>query len=397
MQNRLTILHLITTLHIGGAEMMLLKLLTYMNPDSFSNRVICLTKPGRVGEEMKKRGIALETLDMPLGRLTTTGVFKLWRLFRFETPMILQTWLYHSDLLGLIFGRLTGIEHIVWNIRCSNMDMGNYRVFSRWVLKLCTAFSRFPDAILSNSVRGREYHGTIGYKARRWEVIPNGVSLEEFSPDDEGKARLLAEMGNAGAHISGDGTGEYMMRVLKEPIVIGLVARYDAKKDHPSFVKAGCILLQKRKDVHFVMVGRNVTWDNLALASQIPRDKRDHFHLFGERQDVSSIVAGLDIACLSSSYGEGFPNIVAEAMACGVPCVVTDVGDSAKIVGETGRVVPPRDPQSLAMACLSLIDLGQERRRGLGKAARDRIKEHFDLSHVVGRYESFYRSLVGPG
>jgi len=154
------------------------------------------------------------------------------------------------------------------------------------------------------------------------------------------------------------------------------------------------LLLEKREDVHFCMVGKNVTWDNVVIRDQIPTSWRDHFHLLGERGDVRKILPGLDIACLSSS-SEGFPNVVVEAMACGIPCVVTDVGDSAFIVGDTGRVVPARDPESMAAALLGLVDADRDERQNLGRTARERVAERFELLDVVRQYEALYASLGG--
>ena len=159
------------------------------------------------------------------------------------------------------------------------------------------------------------------------------------------------------------------------------------------FIDAGRLLLEKGIDVHFVLAGRDVTWENRTLADRIPDRWKGHFHLLGERGDVEKITAALDIASLVS-YGEGFPNIICEAMACGVPCVVTDVGDSARIVGDAGRVVPCRDPEAVAAAWNELIDLGEEGRRGLGLAARQRVKERFDLSDAVRKYENLYASIA---
>jgi glycosyltransferase involved in cell wall biosynthesis len=178
--------------------------------------------------------------------------------------------------------------------------------------------------------------------------------------------------------------------------LIGLIGRYDPMKDHSTFNKAACLLLRERRDVHFILAGRDVKWENKPLAKQIRDVWKGHFHLLGERNDVANIGAALDVAS-SSSYGEGFPNIIGEAMSCGVPCVVTDVGDSERIVGDTGRVVPPKDPDALAKAWKELIDLGEEGRERLGLAARKRIRDHFELSQISKKYEAFYSSLVMRG
>ena len=389
----ISVMHLITTLDVGGAEMMLLKLLSFMDDDDFSNQVVSLTGIGPIGEKIMAQGIPVYALNMPSGRLTLGGLVKLWRLLNSIKPKILQTWLYHADLLGLIFGKLARIRKICWNVRCSYIDLGKYRRSTEWTVKLCSLLSTFPETIITNSREAQNFHVKLGYKAKRCEVIPNGFDLNKFKPDKEAKPKLLVALGLSDRRYTKRGKGESVENKRNRIILIGFIARYDPMKDHSTFFKAACFLLEKRRNVHFVLAGRDVRWENKSLAKQLPDVSKDHFHLLGERNDAENITAALDIAC-SASYGEGFPNIICEAMACGVPCVVTDVGDSARIVGDTGRVVPSRDPQALARAWNEFIDLGEERRGKLGIAARKRVKDHFELSTIVRRYETLYYSLV---
>ena len=373
-----SVLHLITTLDVGGAEMMLLRLLSRMDIDRFKNYVICLAEMGPVGQRILEHGIPVYALNMPRGRVTIRGLSRLRKLLSLLRPNILQTWMYHADLVGLLFGKLGRIEHICWNIRCSNMNLASYSLTTRMTIKLCALLSGFPDVVVTNSREGLNYHEKIGYRSRRWVVIPNGFDLSRFKPDARSRVSLLQELG-----LDSESTSP----------LIGYVARFDPMKDHPTFLDAACSLLQERRDVHFVMVGRDIDWRNRGLTTRIPKTSSNNFHLLGERVDVVEITAGLDIAC-SVSSGEGFSNVIGEAMACGTPCVVTDVGDSAFIVGETGFVVKPRDSEGLAGAWRKLLDLGRDRRSELGKAARKRIQEHFDISKIVERYEALYSSLL---
>jgi glycosyltransferase involved in cell wall biosynthesis len=224
-------------------------------------------------------------------------------------------------------------------------------------------------------------------------MIPNGFDLKRFRPNRRFREKILSELGLDRKGRSEDEKKRGPGYSQSDTVLIGLIARYAPIKDHPLFVKAGSLLLEKRQGVHFVLAGRDVTWENRSLALRIPDKWKNHFHLLGERKDVEEITAALDIASLVS-YGEGFPNIICEAMACGVPCVVTDVGDSARIVGSVGRVVPYRNPEAVASAWNELIDMGEEGRRRLGLAARKRIKERFDLPDVVRDYENLYASVV---
>jgi glycosyltransferase involved in cell wall biosynthesis len=375
---RISLLHLITTLDVGGAEMMLLKLVSRLDVSRFRNHVVCLAEDGPVGEKISAHGIPVHALNMPRGRVTIEGLTQLFRHVRKIKPAILQTWMYHADLIGVLLGKLSRIPRICWNIRCSNMDLLEYRWTTRITVRMCALLSVFPDLVIANSRQGLNYHREIGYKSRRWKVIPNGFDLGEFKPDPQAKLGLMKELG---------------LGYKNSSLLIGYVARFDPMKDHATFLDAACLLLKERRDVHFVMVGRGIEWENRGLTARIPKTFSDNFHLLGERSDVEKITAGLDIAC-SVSAGEGFSNVIGEAMACEIPCVVTDVGDSALIVGETGLVVKPQDSEGLAGAWRKLLDLGGDGRSELGRGARKRIQDHFDISKIVEQYEALYCFLL---
>lgn len=236
----------------------------------------------------------------------------------------------------------------------------------------------------------------MGYRVKRWKVIPNGFDLNRFKPDASAKSQLLKELNLE--KFSGDGDLDGTAREVgrKNIVIIGFIARNDPMKDHATFFEAGCTLLGDRSHVHFVCAGKGIDFKKISIATQIPERFRSHFHLLGERDDVEDITAALDIAC-SISLGEGFPNTIGEAMACGVPCVATDVGDSARILGETGAIIPTKDPRALANAWNELIDMGEAGRRILGDKARKRVKENFEISRVAKQYEDVYTSLIVNG
>ena len=388
------IMHMITTLNIGGAEKALFNLLSSMDKSNFLNCVICLTDVGYVGQEMMAKGIPVHSLNMPNGRLTFSGMAALWRLLSAIRPAILQTWLYHSDLLGLVFGKLIGIKNICWNIRCAYMKLEDYRVSTKWVVKLCSILSSVPEVVVTNSRKALQFHHDSGYRPKHWEIIPNGFDLNQFKPDEQTKASFISEL-MQGSSFWKD-KRETEIGKCEAPVFIGFIARFDPMKDHSTFFKAASFLLKEVENVYFILAGKDITEKNKELIALIQDNSRDKFFFLGERSDIPTITAALDIAS-SVSHGEGFPNTIGEAMACGVPCVVTDVGDSAMIVGDTGRVVEARNPEALAAAWKELIDLGEEKRRELGKAARERIKEHFELSQIVKQYERLYMSLVTKG
>ncbi len=354
---------------------MLLRLLSRMDEARFRSSVISLTGGGTLGPRIAALGVPVTALGM---RPAVPRPRALWRLvaaLRAERPHVLQTWLYHADLLGLLAGRLAGLKAVVWNLRCSRLTAADKSRSLAAVVRLLAALSDRPAAVVVNSSAGRLAHEELGYRPRRWELIPNGFDTELFRPSAEARASVRRELGLA-----------------EDTPLVGLVGRYFGMKDHPNFLAAAARLHRARPDVHFLLAGEGVEAANPALARQVASlGLEGRAHLLGERADAARLTAAFDVAC-SSSYGEGFPNVVGEAMACGVPCVVTDVGDSARIVGECGLVVAPRDPAALAEGLRAL--LSRPDRPALGVAARERIRRHYSIEGVARRYEALYEEVA---
>lgn len=371
------IVHLITGLSIGGAEIALFRLVERLNRKTFRSQVISMTSIGVIGEAIKTLGIPVLALGMIPGRPDPLALLRLAAWLRQNKPDLIQTWLYHADLLGLFASGLAGRPPVVWNLRASDMDMSQYRRLSSWTVRACARLSRKPRAVIVNSQAGRRYHEQIGYRPRRWVLIPNGIDTNQFKPDGAAKVSVRQELG-----------------LESTALLIGYVARFDPMKDHETFLRGARNLLETNPEVHFMLCGSDVNADNPTIASLVESlGIKQHVHLLGRREDIPRLTAALDIAC-SASVSEGFPNVVAEAMACGVPSVVTDVGDSAMIVGETGLVVPSKDPRALAKAWLELIQMGSDERVALGLAARRRVEEHYNLPQIVSQYQKLYEELL---
>ena len=232
--------------------------------------------------------------------------------------------------------------------------------------------------VIANSEAGRGWHEALGYRPRRWTYIPNGIDTETFRPDPRARAETRGELG-----------------FDESVFAIGLVARYDLMKDHATFIRAAVRLAETRPEARFVLVGRGTDARDGELERLVQEAGiADRVRRLGERTDVARIVPGLDLVTLSSAFGEGFPNVLGEAMACGVPCVTTDVGDAAGIVGETGLVVRPRDPDALAAAWTEAAARDGATRIALGAAARERIIAQYSLARMVRRYENLYSELL---
>jgi glycosyltransferase involved in cell wall biosynthesis len=306
-------------------------------------------------------------------------ILRLARWLREDRPDLISTWQYHADLIGGLAARLAGSIPVAWGIRQSDLSREGNGNLTFFTVRTCARLSRWlPRKILCCSEASRQVHTALGYVADKMVVIPNGYDLGTFRPDSAARKSIREEL-----------------RIPEGALVIGLPARFHPQKDHRNFILAAGSLHKDRPEVYFVLCGDKINWETEELTRWIDEAGiRKRVYLLGRRDDIPKITAAFDIACLSSSYGEGFPNIVSEAMSCEVPCVVTDVGDAALIVGQTGLVVPPRNPAALAAALRQMVDLGQEGRNQLGMAARKRITEQFDLPQIVARYESFFQEFV---
>jgi glycosyltransferase involved in cell wall biosynthesis len=376
----ISIVFLTTGLGVGGAETMLYKLLTCLDRTKFIPQVVSLVDRGPMSEKIRMLGVPLRSLGMRPGRPHPLPVLRLARWLRQVRPNIMQTWMYHADLVGGLAAKLTGNLQVVWGIRQSDLNpVGNKRL-TFYTVRACARMSRWlPARIVCCSQASKKVHTALGYAREKMIVIPNGSDLSAFKPDQAARESMRRELG-----------------ISDEALIIGLVARFHPQKDHRNFIQAAGLLHRHRADVHFVMCGKEVSWDNAQLTHWIQSAGiREHCHLLGERYDMPRLTAAFDVASTSALYGEGFPNVIVEAMSCGIPCVVTDVGDSAFIMDGTGRVVPPADPAALASAWRQLLGLGREERDQLGLAARQRVKQHFDLPDIVSRYETLYQELVG--
>src|SRR5215813_8744094 len=301
--------------------------------------------------------------DKPAG--IATGLRQLARLIAERRPDIVQGWMYYGDLAALLALALSGRRgqtNLVWGIRCSAMDWRNYGVGLGLVVKACALLSRWPDLVTANSAAGLKSHLALGYHPRRAQVIANGIDVDEFRPDAAARRAVRTELG-----------------IADDTIVLAHVARVDAMKDHGSFLAA----MARLPDLSAILVGAGT--ENLPAAPNVLR--------LGRRHDVARLLAAADFVVSSSRRGEGFSNVLAEGMACGLPAVATDVGDAKLIVADTGLVLPPESPDALAAAIRTLAAESAAARAERGSKARARIVENFAMPRAVQRYVDFYRSL----
>ena len=371
------IVHLVTGLDVGGAEMMLVRLLARIDRGRFDNHVISLLPPGELAASLRSAGIPVSSLAMRRGRPSPLALARLVRRLRQLEPAVLQTWMYHADVLGTAAAALARVPALVWNIRASDVDMSRYRWLSGLTRRVGAAWSRRPDAVIVNSESGRAAHERLGFHPRRWVVIPNGIDVDDYRPDPARRAAMRAALG-----------------IADQEIAVGLVARFDPMKGHDTFLRAARTVARAHPAARFVLVGTGAEPSNRELRTLIDAaELRDRVALLGRRRDIPAVDAALDVAVMASVFGEGFPTAIAEAMACGVPGVVTEVGDAARLVGDTGWVVPPGDAAAMATAISAVLALSAAERRDRGRTARARIVEQFSLDRATGRYEETYGSL----
>jgi len=372
------IVHIINSLEFGGAEMMLANLLERTDRERFDPVVVLLIADLTLADRIERLGVPIRVVGMKPGIPDPRGLLALTRLLQQERPQVIQTWMDHSNLIGGLAARLAVSAPVVWGIHHSNHVPGYTKRSTLWTVSACARLSaRVPSRIVCCSEHARANYEKLGFAASKMTVIPNGFDTAAYRPDPAARAAIRHEMG-----------------VEDETPLIGLVARFDPLKDHLNFLRAAGVVKARHPRARFLLCGEGVDPSNEVLSSEIESlGLGGRCHLLGPRRDIPRIQASLDLLA-SSSFSEAFPLAVGEAMSCGTPCVVTDVGDSALMVGSTGRVVPARDSAALGNALSDLLDLPRRQLDELGVAARRRTLDYFDLGTVTNRYEDVYQSLL---
>jgi glycosyltransferase involved in cell wall biosynthesis len=357
---------------------MLYKLLSRSDRERFPADVVSLTTTGPVGRMLASTGVPVTALGMEPRLPHSLRALALLGHLRRTRPAVIQTWMYHADLVGGVGSFLAHRPAVIWGIR-QTLDATLSKRHAIRTARVCARLSsRIPTRIVCCAESVAAVHIGLGYDPHRVMVIPNGFDTASFAPDPGARSAVRAELG-----------------VDARTPLVGLVARYDVKKGHEVFVDAARRVADRHPRVQFVLCGRGADTDNRPLVAAIAgAGVADRFHLLGGRTDVARVTASLDVAVSTSLFGEGFSNALGEALACGVPCVATDVGDSALIVGESGAIVPPRDPVRTAHAIGDLLALSDEERGAIGRAARARIERRFGLERVVSRFERLYLDVT---
>lgn len=374
------ILHIITGLGDGGAEGVLYRLC--LADENNQHIVISLTGEGKYSSLLKNNGIHVRHLNLIKGKLGIIELFSLFREIRVCTPDVVQTWMYHSDLIGGLLARLAGIKHIYWNIRHSNLDMNKTKKSTIYIAKLCALLSRFiPTKIICCAEQAKQSHIDIGYHDRKMVVIENGYDLSRLQRIQVTPLPVLNEAFRS-------------LNIESKPL-IGMVGRYAPEKDHNNLLQALSLLDNRGKDFFLVLAGTGVDSENETLSDLIEHYKlTNKVLLLGAVSDIPLLMNHLDMHVLSSS-SEGFPNVLAEAMACGTPCISTMAGAAERIIGETGWLVPINNSEKLADAVYdAIIEFEQSKEKWNKRriVVEQRIKENFSIDVMVDKYNKVWSS-----
>lgn len=370
------ILHIITGLNRGGAENALYRLLK-ADADPSRFHVISLLDDGVYGSKFRQLGVRVTTLGMRSPLESPKALASLIQILRETRPQVVQTWMYHADLLGGIASKLVGVP-VCWGVRQSDLTSKFAKRSTRATARLCAWLSAsIPQAIVVCAVLAEVKHREFGY-ADKFTLIPNGVDTDQLRPDSANGKLIRNELG-----------------LQPDAKVIGHISRADSIKDHRTLFRMFARVADKDADAILVLAGPGLTFSERYLTDiGIPTDLRGRILALGPRNDVSKILNAMDVFILSSA-AEGFPNVVVEAMACGVPCVVTDVGDAAMIVGDTGWVRPVGDADGLADDILAALTEASALHRERAKRARERIVAHYSVERMASAYDQLWHRVRG--
>ncbi len=365
------ICHIVTGLNVGGAERALTNILLGGLGNSANSTVVSLLDEGHYGPILKEGGVNVYSLKLRRKARDISIFPKLADIIRSINPDIIQGWMYHGNIVATVSQQiLSRKSKLVWNVRAALDAYDEMPVGTRMAIQSCRFLSKAPSSVIYNSARSRTHHEKLGFPKEFGMVIPNGFDTSFWKGGADKRVAARLRLG-----------------LPKEALVVGFVARNDPLKHPSNFLNAFALCVDQIPTARAVMIGRDL--DSAVRGMAI----HDKIILLGERNDVQDIIPGFDMLCLSSKL-EGFPNVIGEAMACGIPCLTTDVGDAAEIVGSTGWVVPPQNSEALARAMIDALRQGHLTLFNKGKSARKRIIEKYSLQTIVSQYANLYGNLV---
>lgn len=374
------VLHCIAGLTGDGAQRLLLRLARGLQGHAVQSVIVNLGQATPLVSDFEAVNVPVLSLGMsPAVRDVPGAVSHLRRTMYDLEPDIVQGWMYHANVMTFL-AKAAGRFNlpVVWNIRRGLDDYRERSRSTRAVIRMGCILSRYVESIIYCSEKSRSQHETFGYAPSNGRVMHNGFDTARFAPSPHVRQEARALFG-----------------AQDDEVIIGNVGRYDIAKGHRHLLEAFALVAARIRKVRLVCVGRELNRDNPEIWNMITRAGiAERVALLGERDHVEQIFPGFDMYC-SSSISEGFPNVIAEAMACALPCVVTDVGGTAEIVGQSGILVAPRSSDALAKGLEIYARLSSAERCAIGEKARARVCEAFSLESMVKNYAQMYRALSG--
>lgn len=374
MTDRLKVLHIISNLMVGGAEAMLSKVVR-ATASEVEHSVISLIDGGAIAAELKDAGVPVHFLGAGRNFGAALRIGRIRQIVREVRPDLIQGWMYHGNIAASIAaGACRPPMPVLWNIRQSIGSLRDESFLTLLTIFLGTLLSGSPRVIIYNSRRAVEDHERLSYSHKRRVIIANGFDTVSFQPDASARAALIAQLG-----------------LPDDAAIVGRIANFRTYKDYPTLFAAFATIARANPRAHLVVIGRELGPDNAALARLVAtQPEPERVHILGERSDVASLLPGFDIM-LSNSSAEAFPNVIGEAMACGVPTVTTDAGDCGAILGDPARVIAIGDSAALAKKTLAILSLGQEARAEIGARDRARVIANYSIEKIAAEYVALWR------
>lgn len=370
------IVHLITSLNIGGAERMLERLLKE-GVDTRNTLIISLSEKGEISKNLEDLGYRVFKIKLKKNFFSVLkGVFVLRRFFLTFRPDIIQTWLYHSNILGSIAASFLKIP-VVWNLRGTSIPQGFFSI-TNLIVGLSSFLSySMPNKIICCGESVKKAHKKLGFSKSKMVVLPNGYDFKNFKRNKQARCNIRKSYD-----------------ISESNILIGSVGRFDLLKDHKNFIQACSLIRKRNKNIKFMIIGRDINIKNDALMSILIRHNMEtDIILVDEQKDLNSFYSAMDIFCLHS-FSEGFPNVLVEAMANSLPCVSTNAGEAGIILNDPEFTVRVNNPTELSEKLLCMIELSTDKRKQLGLNNSNKVKKKYDIRKIKRIYFDLYNQLL---